>query len=80
MTEWNIEVEMNQNCCKHPVSRYYDGIEAETMEQAEEIAYHRFMDMLEDSITTREFITEPYWMDVSPEDYEEINNVEQING
>jgi hypothetical protein len=50
------------------------------MEQAEEIAYHRFMDMLEDSITTREFITEPYWMDVSPEDYEEINNVEQING
>jgi len=70
---------MNQNCCKHPVSRYYDGIEAETMEQAEEIAYHRFMDMLEDSITTREFITEPYWMDVSPEDYEEINK-EQING
>ena len=73
MTEWNIKVEMNQNCCKHPVSRYYDGIEAETMEQAEEIAYHRFMDMLEDSITTREFITEPYWMDVSPKDYEEIH-------
>ena len=75
MTEWNIKVEMNQNCCKHPVSRYYDGIEAETIEKAEEIAYNRFIDMLEDSITTREFITEPYWMDVSPKDYEEINEV-----
>ena len=46
MSEWNIKVEMNQNCCKHAVSRYYDAIEAETLEQAEEIAYHRFIDTL----------------------------------
>ena len=29
MAEWNIKVEMNQNCCKHAVCRYYDVIEAE---------------------------------------------------
>ena len=73
MSEWNIKVEMNQNCCEHLISRYYDGIEAETLEQAEEIAYHRFIDTLENSIVTREFITSPYWMDITPKDYEEIN-------
>ena len=52
MSEWNIKVEMNQNCCEHLISRYYDGIEAETLEQAEEIAYHRFIDTLENSIVT----------------------------
>jgi len=70
MSEWNIKVEMNQNCCEHAVSRYYDGIEAETLEQAEDIAYHMFIEMLENNIVIREFITKPYWMDITPEDYD----------
>ena len=73
MTEWNIKVEMNQICCKHLISRYYNGIEAETLEQAEDIAYHMFIEMLENNIVIREFITEPYWMDITPKDYKEIN-------
>jgi len=73
MTEWNIKVEMNQICCEHLISRYYNGIEAETLEQAEDIAYHMFIEMLENNIVIREFITEPYWMDITPKDYEEIH-------
>ena len=73
MSEWNIKVEMNQICCKHAVCRYYDAIEAETLEQAEDIAYHMFIEMLENNIVIREFITEPYWMDITPKDYKEIN-------
>jgi hypothetical protein len=73
MSEWNIKVEMNQICCKHLISRYYNGIEAETLEQAEDIAYHMFIEMLENNIVIREFITEPYWMDITPKDYKEIN-------
>jgi len=70
MSEWNIKVEMNQICCEHLISRYYNGIEAETLEQAEDIAYHMFIEMLENNIVIREFITEPYWMDITPEDYD----------
>lgn len=70
MKKWNIKVEMNLRCCVVLISRYYEGIEAETFEQAEKIAFHKFIqDAIIPRTITREFITEPYWMDMSPKEY-----------
>jgi len=70
MKKWNIKVEMDLRCCKCLNSRYYSGIEAETFEKAEKIAFHRFIqDAVIPRTITKEFITEPYWMDMSPKEY-----------
>ena len=50
MKKWNIKVEMNLRCCVVLISRYYEGIEAETFEQAEKIAFHKF---IQDAIIPR---------------------------
>ena len=73
MKKWNIKVEMDLGCCECLISRYYEGIEAKSFEQAERIAFHKF---IQDAIilrtVTKEFITKPYWMDIAPEDYEKM--------
>jgi len=73
MKKWNIKVEMDQGCCVCLISRYYEGIEAKSFEQAERIAFHKFIqDAIIPQTITKEFITKPYWMDIAPEDYEKM--------
>ena len=57
MKKWNIKVEMDLRCCECLNSRYYEGIEAKTFEQAERIAFHKF---IQDAIIPKTITTVSY--------------------